>query len=66
MTIKLTTLQAAVLAAISQILSLFVAFGIMSSTTEGIVVSATAALVNAAFVIAQAIENHGKAAPAGK
>jgi hypothetical protein len=59
---NLSTIQTAVIAAVSQILSLVVAFGVMDSVTEGIVVSATTALVNAAFVVANAVENHGKPA----
>ena len=55
------TVQSAVIAAVGQIVALIVAFGVMNNTLAGAVVSASTALVGAGFVVAQAIENHGKA-----
>jgi hypothetical protein len=57
--VHVTTVQAAIIAAATQIVSLLVSFAILSSAKQGIVISATTALVNAAFIIGQAVENHG-------
>lgn len=54
------TIQAAIVAAITQAVALVVAFGVINNTTAGVIISASAAVVNAAFVVGQAIENHGK------
>jgi len=62
--VHVTTVQAAIIAAATQIVSLLVSFAILSSAKQGIVISATTALVNAAFIIGQAVENHGR--PGGK
>jgi hypothetical protein len=57
----MVTVQAAVVAAITQAIALLVAFAVINSTQAGVIVATTVAVVNAAFLIANAIENHGKA-----
>jgi hypothetical protein len=57
---NLSTFQAAIIAAISQIAALLVSFAIINSTEAGVITSASMAIVNAAFVVGNAIENHGK------
>lgn len=63
-----TSLQAAIITAVSQIVALIVGFGILSSTTEGVVINAAAALVNVAFLIANGLHAQANAtkAAAGK
>lgn len=60
-----SSLQAAIISAATQIVALVVGFGVLSSTTEGVVINAATALVNVAFLIANGL--HAQAnAKAGK
>lgn len=51
-------IPAAIIAAVTQIVALVVAFGVIDNTTAGIVISAATATVNAAFLIANAMHAH--------
>jgi hypothetical protein len=62
----MATVQAAVIAAVTQAIALLVAFAVINSTQAGVIVATTVAVVNAAFLIANAIENHGKPVPPAK
>lgn len=61
---SLSTIQAAVIAAVTQVVALLVGFAWITNTEAGAIISCATAVVNAAFVIAVAIENHGKVPPA--
>lgn len=58
------TVQAALTALVSQVVTLVVAFGIINNNTAGAVASCVMAAINTGFVIAVSIENHGKAVAA--
>ena len=53
-------IQAAIVAAITQAVALIVAFGVINNTTAGVIISCASAVVNAAFVIGNALEQHAK------
>lgn len=55
-----TSLQAAIIAAVTQVLALVVSFGVLSDTTQAVVISAVTALINAAFLVAHALHNAHK------
>lgn len=57
-----SSVTAAVIAALSQILALIVGFGIINSTQEGVIIGVTTAAVNAGALIAHAIHT-GKINP---
>jgi hypothetical protein len=56
----MTNIQAAVTAAITQIVALVVAFGVVTNTEAGVIIAASTAVVNAAVVIGAAIEGYAK------
>lgn len=57
---SLSNIQAAVIAAVTQIVALIVAFGVVNSQTAGVLIAACVSVVNAGFLVANSIENHGK------
>lgn len=57
----LSNVQSAVIAAVSQIVGVIVAFGIIDSNSAGIVITASISVVNAAFLVASAIHAHSAA-----
>ena len=54
------TIQAAVIAAVTQIIAVIVGFGVINNTAAGTVVTAATAVVNLGFLLAGSIESHGK------
>ncbi len=59
----ISSLQAAIGAAVTQIVALVVGFGVIDSSLEGIVINSAIAAINVGFLIANALHTH---APAGK
>lgn len=51
----MTITQSAIIAAVTQIVALVVSFGVINSIEAGAIISASSAVVNAAFLIAAAI-----------
>lgn len=62
----MSNIKAVVIAAVSQVIVLAVAFGVIDNTTAQALTAAAGSLVNAAFVIGAAIESHGKTVAAGR
>lgn len=57
---SLSTVQSAIIAALTQAVALVVAFGVINNTTAGVVISCATAVVNAAFVVGTALVEHAK------
>lgn len=61
-----SALQSAVLAILTEVVGLLVAFAVIDNNTATIVVSSATQVVAAAFVIANAIIHHGVTTATGK
>lgn len=55
-----SSLQAAVITAVTQVAALLVGFAVLSSSTEAIVINAATAVINVAFLVANSL--HANAA----
>jgi hypothetical protein len=56
----MVNVQTAVTAAVAQIITLAVAFGLVNSTEASIAITASGTLINTAIVVADAIIKHGQ------
>lgn len=54
---SLSNIQAAIIAAVAQIVALLVSFAVVNSTEAGVIISSSTAVVNAAFLIATALHS---------
>jgi hypothetical protein len=56
-----SSLQAAIIAAVTQIVALVVGFGLLKSTEQGVVVNAATSIVVVAFLIANSVHANADA-----
>ncbi len=57
----MVNVQTAVTAAVAQIITLVLAFGVITNTEAGVAITASSTVITAAVVVADAVIKHGQA-----